>query len=56
MTFSEVIIIVAFTFHNKSQASIIYLEIWDIICDFEDGSIDIFFSSKKKKNFLCSYE
>lgn len=55
MTFSEVIIVVAFTFHNKSQASIIYLEIWDIICDFEDDNIDIFFPPKKK-NFLCSYE
>lgn len=52
MTFSEVIIIVAFTFHNKSQASIIYLEIWDIICDFEDDNIDIFFSSKKKELFV----
>lgn len=54
MTFSEVIIIVAFTFYNKSQASIIYLEIWDVICDFGDANIDIFFSPKK--NFLCSYE
>lgn len=43
MTFSEVIIIVAFTFYNKSQASIIYLEIRDIICDFGDANIDIFF-------------
>lgn len=52
MTFSEVVIIVAFTFHNKSQASIIYLEIWDIICDFEDDNIDIFFLPKKKELFV----
>lgn len=52
MTFSEVVIIVAFTFHNKSQASIIYLEIWDIICDFEDDNIDIFFPPKKKELFV----
>lgn len=48
MTFSEVIVIVAFTFYNKSQASIIYLEIWDVICDFGDASIDIIFSLKKR--------
>lgn len=54
MTFSEVIIVVAFTFYNKSQASVIYLEIWDVICDFGDANIDIFFP--QKKNFLCSYE
>lgn len=54
MTFSEVIIIVAFTFYNKSQASIICLEIWDVICDFGDANIYFFFP--KKENFLCSYE
>lgn len=50
MTFSEVIIIVAFTFYNKSQTSIIYLEIWDIICDFGDANIDIF--SPKRELFV----
>lgn len=47
MTFSEVIIVVAFTFHNKSQASVIYLEIWDVICDFGDANIDNFFPQKR---------